>query len=91
MHDYAIGTTTSFSVLDKTVAKVVEVESMKRSAGERKFKIDVSGEEIDLDLHKTEGLLPETLPVYVFGENEDGNLTVDDWTHNVGVIVSYTL
>lgn len=62
---------------------VVEIDSLKRSEGERKFKVNAFGNEIDLDLLRTDGLLPDNLPVHVYGEDENGDVTVDDWTHSV--------
>ena len=63
----------------------MEVPSLKREEGQRKFKLQAFGKEIDLDLQKTDGLLPTNLPVYVYGEDEEGNPTIDDWTHRVRV------
>jgi len=69
-------------VLDETYAELVELPSLKRSEGERKYKLHAFGQEIDLDLKRTTGLLPDTLPVIVYGEDEQGTPTVDDYTHN---------
>lgn len=71
------------SFADEDFTDVVELPSLKRNEGERKYKMQAFGQEIDLDLHRTTGLLPETLPVHVFGEDAEGNPTIDDWTHSV--------
>lgn len=63
--------------------QIREVSLARRSEGERKYEFQAFGSKYDLNLVKTEGLLPDTLPVYVYGEDENGNPTVDDWTHRV--------
>ncbi|XP_067950620.1 A disintegrin and metalloproteinase with thrombospondin motifs like [Watersipora subatra] len=68
-------------VLEETFVDVVELPSVKREEGGRKYKLWAFDKEIDLELQKTEGLLPTNLPVFVYGEDEQGNPTVDDWTH----------
>jgi len=63
---------------DESIVEVVEVPTLKRNEGERKYKLNAFGNEIDLDLKRSHDLLPDTLPVHVYGEDENGNPTVDD-------------
>ena len=71
--------------VDETYTDVVELPSLKREEGKRKLKLQAFGKEIYLDLHRTEDLLPTDLPVHVYGEDEDGKPTLDDWTHRVSI------
>mgnify|MGYP001800614819 CR=1 FL=1 len=66
-------------------AEVVEVvDYVKRSEdGSRKFIISALGDNIELNLQNTAGLLPQTLPVSVIDVDQDGNQIVEDWTHTV--------
>ena len=75
-----------FWYVDETYTDVVELPSLKREEGKRKLKLQAFGKEIYLDLHRTEDLLPTDLPVHVYGEDEDGKPTLDDWTHRVSII-----
>ncbi|XP_067950621.1 A disintegrin and metalloproteinase with thrombospondin motifs like [Watersipora subatra] len=69
------------AILEESFTDVVELPSLKREEGARRLQLRAFGQNIELDLRRTEDLLPTNLPVHVYGEDEDGNPTVDDWTH----------
>lgn len=71
-------------IIAQSVAEVIEIGTEKRSEGEvRKFKVHAFGEKVELNLKRSDGLLPKTLKVNVIDVDENGKQTMEDWSHEV--------
>lgn len=62
---------------------MVEVDFEKRSLGNRKFRVKLFGDDVELNLHKSEHFNPEQLMAHFLDVDEDGNRVIEDYTHRV--------